>query len=1202
MADLSPANAAPARDLDAALATPEPAPRRRRPSLVWLMPLLAVLVAVWVVWQNYQDRGPLITVLFPSASGIQAGATELRIRDIRVGVVEEVGFTGGMAAVEATIRVDKSVAQYVDADAQFWLVEPQVSARGVTGIGTILSGVYIEADWDGAPGAPATEFTALANPPLSAFAEEGTRVILRTRAGGQLAAGAPVLATGIEVGRIGQPVLSESGNTVTMEAFIAAPYDRRLTTNSRFWDASGLSVNVGTGGLDLRVDSLAALLEGGVNFGTPVTGGEPVGDGYVFDVFASEAAARADAFEGTTDPDIPVSILLDADVSGLGIGTLVRFRGVKAGEVTDVVGVAPEGEDGRVRLLIDMNIQPTRIGLRPGLSPAQLREVLAARVARGLRMRLSSEGLFGQTVVIELANVADAAPAELTDGPDGRLIFPTTDAVQSEGTSGVEGLVARVQRLPIEDVMTAAAEAMTSVSRLAGAAEGVLLSDGVRELPATIDGTLGEVQGLVADVREGGAIESFNATLRSVEGTMASVNQAATALPEIVEDLSGTAESTLANVSELAGTASDVLASDGVTRLPATVDATLAEVQGLVSEFREGGAIESLNATLRSAESTLASVDAAARSLPETVASLSQSATETLGGVARLTGVAEGTLGTIDTVTRTLPETVERVTDAATDTLGNVSRLAGTADELLQSEAVARLPEAIEGTLQGVDGTLGEARGLLADVREGGAIESLNETLGFARGALANVSGLARTLPGTIDTLGAAATATLDDVSRLAGTAETTLASVGELAGSLPETVETLSGTTTETLGAVTRLAGTANDVLSSEAVARLPETIEGTLGTADAALEEARALVGSVRESGAIDALNATLRSAQGTLASVEASVAGLPQTVETLSAAATDTLGNVSSLAATANGVLAADGVARLPATLDGTLAEIQGLAAALREGGAVENVNTAIASAERALASAETTLASVDAAAQALPRQIDALATGASEALDQIGRLAETADGVLGAEGVAELPATLNGTLAELRSTAATLREGGAVESLNATLASARDTLASVEAAADTLPATVERLSEAADGALTNVSGLAETARGVLGADGVDRLPATLEGTLAELRALSADIRQGGAVESLNATLRTAEAALVSVDSAAQSLPALVGRLNSAADGLQEVVRGYSTDSRVYEDLRAVLREASATAEAFRSLARTIERRPNALLTGR
>ena len=531
-------------------AAPQPEKGRRRPSLVWLMPIIAVAVAGWVVWSTYNDQGPLITVTFPSASGIRAETTELRIRDLKVGIVEEVGFSDGMAAVEAHIRLDKSIAQYVDADARFWLVEPQVTARGVTGIGTLLSGVYIAASWDGEAGAPVDHFTALETPPLTAFGEVGTRIVLRTRAGGQLAAGASVLTSGIEVGRIGQPVLSDTGSIVTMDAFVTAPYDQRLTTNTRFWDASGLSINVGAEGLAVNIDSLAALIEGGVSFGNPVTGGAAIVDGHVFEVFASEAAAREDAFEGGVDPDVAASVLLDADVSGLGIGTLVRFRGVKVGEVQDVAGVAPEpGSDEPVRLRIDMSLAPSRIGLPANLGSEEVEAALAERVADGWRVRVASEGLFGQTMILEILDLPDAAPAELAIGPEGRIVLPGAPAAVSDGTANVEGLVDRVANLPIEELMTAATDALTGVSRLTGTAEGVLAADGIERIPATLDETLAEVRSLVADVRAGGAIESLNVALRTAEGTLEAVDAAARTLPGLANRLDEAADGLQAVVS-----------------------------------------------------------------------------------------------------------------------------------------------------------------------------------------------------------------------------------------------------------------------------------------------------------------------------------------------------------------------------------------------------------------------------------------------------------------------------------------------------------------------------------------------------------------------------------------------------------------------------------------------------------------------------
>ncbi|MGJ8573233.1 MAG: intermembrane transport protein PqiB [Hoeflea sp.] len=532
------------------LPSPQRETTRRRPSLIWLMPLLAVAVSAGVVWNNYASKGPLITIAFKSASGISAGSTEVRIRDLRVGIVEAVGFSDGMEAVEAQVRIDKNVARYVDTEAEFWLVEPKITARGVSGIGTLLSGVYIAANWDGEGGILADRFVALEVPPLASFGEEGTRIVLRSRAGGQLAAGAPVLTSGIEVGRIGQPTLSSSGTIVTMEAFILKPYNERLTTNVRFWDASGLSFNLGAQGLALKVNSLAALLEGGVTFGTPVTGGAPVEEGQVFDVFESESLARANAFEADTSTDITASILLDGDVNGLGLDTIVRFRGVKVGEVEDLVGVPSEdGTNGPIRLRVDLRLSPKRLGLPKDLSAEKMRMRLDARVANGLRARVGSEGLLGQTVILELVSLPSQPEAEIILSPDGRMMLPTAPAAIADADSGVNGLATRISKLPIEELMTAATKALSNISKLTDTAEGVLAADGMDRIPGTIDQTLQEVRSLVTAIREGGAIDNLNTTLRSADSALKSIDTAASTLPALAKRLNEAADGLQAVVS-----------------------------------------------------------------------------------------------------------------------------------------------------------------------------------------------------------------------------------------------------------------------------------------------------------------------------------------------------------------------------------------------------------------------------------------------------------------------------------------------------------------------------------------------------------------------------------------------------------------------------------------------------------------------------
>lgn len=256
----------------------------RRLSLVWLVPVIALAVSLWAAWQNYQDRGQLITISFENASGITAGETSIKYRDVTIGEVETVEFDAGLSVVLVHARIDKTVAPYLDDDAQFWVVRPDVSVRGITGLETVLSGVYIEGNWDTDADVAQYEFTGLEQPVLTRAGQQGIRIVLRAKDGGSVSVGAPVLHKGIEVGYLEKPELSFDGTQVVVTAFIESPFDRRITSSTRFWDTSGFSVSFGTGGVSLDVSSLASIIEGGIAFDTVVSGGAPVRDGQMFDI------------------------------------------------------------------------------------------------------------------------------------------------------------------------------------------------------------------------------------------------------------------------------------------------------------------------------------------------------------------------------------------------------------------------------------------------------------------------------------------------------------------------------------------------------------------------------------------------------------------------------------------------------------------------------------------------------------------------------------------------------------------------------------------------------------------------------------------------------------------------------------------------------------------------------------------------------
>ena len=217
-------------------------------SIVWIIPILALVAALGVAFSSYNSRGPVIFVEFDKGAGIKAGETELRYRDVTVGRVEEVGFTTGLGKVVASIRVDKNVAPFIDASASFWIVQPEVSAQGISGLGTVLSGVYIEGSWNDEVGDFAERFVGSDSPPLIRAGQSGLQIAFRTVGNGTLTDDAPILYRGIEVGRLGKAEIAPRGNFAIVEALIYEEHRNLINSSTRFWDSSGFSLSLGPGG------------------------------------------------------------------------------------------------------------------------------------------------------------------------------------------------------------------------------------------------------------------------------------------------------------------------------------------------------------------------------------------------------------------------------------------------------------------------------------------------------------------------------------------------------------------------------------------------------------------------------------------------------------------------------------------------------------------------------------------------------------------------------------------------------------------------------------------------------------------------------------------------------------------------------------------------------------------------------------------
>ncbi|MEM9966460.1 MAG: MlaD family protein [Pseudomonadota bacterium] len=631
-------------------------------SFVWLLPILALVVALGVAWQTYYDRGPLITVEFEKGAGINARETELRFRDVTVGIVESVGFSEGLERVIATIRVDKDVAPFIDQSAVFWIVQPEVTAQGITGLSTVLSGVYIEGSWDDQIGAAANSFQGASEEPLIRPGQQGLEIAFRTVGDSQLTDNAPILYKGIEVGRVGRAEIAPRGNFAIVEALIFEEHRSLVNDSTRFWDASGFRVTIGPAGAQIDFSSIATLVGGGITFDTFVSGGDRVVDGTIFEIFPDQESARNSIFNASEVAPLKVAVVFEDNISGLAIGSPVELSGFKIGEVEALSGIIDFGQfgDRRVRLNAILSIQPARLGL-PGAATAEnALSFIRERVAIGMRARLANASLLTGGLKVELVMLEEETAGVTLNETDGRPpLIPTTRSNVSDTAATVEGVFTRVNNLPIEELLESAITFLN-------AAETFVADDDLREAPQDLRALLGDLQGLVGSQEVQDIPIALNATLARIETLVTRLEQerlvdrlisavdgaadAATAveasvvgLPELIAQINAIAANAaelelaqlLEELTKLTRSAETLISSNDAQALPASLKQALDELNATLMALRSGGAVDNITQTLTAARTAADSIAVSVEDLPqilERLTALFEQASETISG------------------------------------------------------------------------------------------------------------------------------------------------------------------------------------------------------------------------------------------------------------------------------------------------------------------------------------------------------------------------------------------------------------------------------------------------------------------------------------------------------------------------------------------------------------------------------------------
>jgi len=429
-----------------------PEPRKRFSlQLVWLIPIVAAIIGGTLAVKTYLRKGPTITISFKTGEGLEAGKTKVKYKDVEVGLVKDVTIARDITHVIATVELKKEVTPYLVEDTKFWVVRPRISGGGITGLGTLMGGSYIGVDV-GTSKNSQRAFTGLEVAPAVAMDVPGSRFQLHSADLGSLDIGSPVYFRRIQVGQVVSYELDKDGTGVTFKVFVAAPFDRYIRANTRFWNASGVDLTMDANGLKLDTQSLMSILIGGIAFQTLDEGGEapPTSANTAFTLFAT----RDEAMKNRDTISQSFVMIFKESVRGLSLGATVDFRGLTVGEVSGI-HVAHDARSKEVDMLVEMRIYPERlrsrvVGAVP--DPKEYRAVLNDMVAHGLRAQLQSGNMLTGQLIVGLDFFPNAPKAKVnwaTNPPR----FPTTPGSLVELQATLMRIVNKLEKLPLDETV-----------------------------------------------------------------------------------------------------------------------------------------------------------------------------------------------------------------------------------------------------------------------------------------------------------------------------------------------------------------------------------------------------------------------------------------------------------------------------------------------------------------------------------------------------------------------------------------------------------------------------------------------------------------------------------------------------------------------------------------------------------------------------
>jgi paraquat-inducible protein B len=492
---------------------------KSRFSAIWILPILAVLIGIGMIYNDWRNRGVQIQVAFQTAEGLVAKKTLLKNRNVDIGLVKKIKFSEDKSHILVDIEVDKSMDSFLVEDSEFWVVKPRFGATGITGFGTLLSGAYIEVSL-GQSNIESFEFTGLETPPVTSLNADGIHLKLISSGTKPLKVGNPVLHKGFEVGAVEAKYYDDLEQEAHYDIFIQAPFHNLVTENTSFWNVNGLSITTSSQGVSLNMASLDALVAGGVEFGLldDAQPGDGVAQNHQFQVYDSLASID----EQRDYKYIEYVILVEDSVGGLHKGASVEYRGIRIGTVSEpymefwgFVDVAGVVKDDRIPVVI--KLEPERLMKKGYVSIDLFRGMVNDWIKDGLTASIESANFITGSLKVTLE--PNGEPVASVQKFEEYTVIPSAQGGFASLTKKLENILGELEKLPLN-------ESLANLNGLMTAAEKTLqTTDGAIQKASTtftmLENTLVELQSTLKGLQPNSEIyRSVEQMIKKIEVTL----------------------------------------------------------------------------------------------------------------------------------------------------------------------------------------------------------------------------------------------------------------------------------------------------------------------------------------------------------------------------------------------------------------------------------------------------------------------------------------------------------------------------------------------------------------------------------------------------------------------------------------------------------------------------------------------------------